>query len=227
MTMRRTFVFDQSRCLGCKRCIIACKDWNQVNPGPVKWRDAIIHETNQDPIFLPLSMSCCHCANPACRDACPTGAVVKRQIDGVMSVDRSLCIACDACINACPFDAPQRADDIQEPNRIIGWVTRHPTQKCNFCKDRFYDGKQTPPACVLACPTFALDAGDYDEMKDKYTKAALESGGIVQRVGKEVTQLNQDEFPYAYKPNFKGEDNTDPSLLIVKRKPMKFTEDIG
>ena len=32
------FYFDQTRCMSCNSCTVACKDWNQVEPGPVAWR---------------------------------------------------------------------------------------------------------------------------------------------------------------------------------------------
>ena len=213
--MRRAFVFDQSKCVSCNTCTIACKDWNQVNPGPVRWRTAKTYETDAEPVFFPFAMGCAHCANPACANECPENAIIKRP-DGVLHIDRNKCIACDACVNLCPFKAPKRADDIQEPVSHTGWRVRHPAQKCAFCMDRIDGATQAPktPACVLACPTFAVDTGDYDELVAKYKEQ-----------GKEIVQLNQADFPYMYKD--RARTDTDPSFLVVKRKPMKFTENIG
>ena len=207
--MRRAFVFDQNKCLGCNTCTVACKDWNQVNPGPVRWRTAKVYETEREPVFFPLAMSCNHCANPVCVNPCPTESIVKRPDDGVVYVNRETCIACDRCVNNCPYNAPKRADDIQEPEAISGWNSRHPMQKCNFCMDRLENGRD--PVCVESCPVFAVEMGDYNALMEKYK-------------GKGVVQLNQSDFPYAYRET--GETDTDPSFLIVKRGPMKFTEDI-
>jgi len=82
--------------------------------------------------------------------------------------------------------------------------------------DRIDGAQQVPktPACVLACPTFAVDTGDYDELAAKYREQ-----------GKEIVQLNQADFPYMYREQ--ARTDTDPSFLVVKRKTMKFTENIG
>jgi anaerobic dimethyl sulfoxide reductase subunit B (iron-sulfur subunit) len=40
--------------------------------------------------------------------------------------------------------------------------------KCNFCIDRFSDGKL--PVCIEACRTHALDAGSFEDLKKKYGK---------------------------------------------------------
>lgn len=210
--MRRAFVFDQSKCLSCNTCTVACKDWNQVNPGTVRWRTAKTYETEREPIFFPLSMGCNHCANPVCVQKCPTASLVKRPDDGVVYVNRNTCVGCDTCVNNCPFRAPKRADDLQEPDKFKGWNTRHPMQKCSFCMDRIDKGRD--PVCVESCPVFALEMGDYDALLVKYRAA-----------GKDVVPLNRREFPYAYRE--KSEIDTDPSFLIVKRGHMKFTEDIG
>ena len=30
------FYFDQSRCYNCRACVLACRDWLGIEPGPVK-----------------------------------------------------------------------------------------------------------------------------------------------------------------------------------------------
>ena len=46
--------------MACNACTVACKDWNQVNPGPVRWRVQETHEL-AGPVFDNLSMACNHC----------------------------------------------------------------------------------------------------------------------------------------------------------------------
>lgn len=200
------FFFDQTRCLSCNVCTIGCKDWNQVNPGPVRWRTAKTYETNSSPYFHPLAMSCNHCKEPACLAACSVNAISKRD-DGIVYVDRDKCIGLQACIGACPFAKPKIADDQQEPNMYVGWQIAHPMQKCDFCQDRLGTGMK--PICVESCPVFALDIDDYDVLLTKYPDAV---------------QINAADFPYAYINNT---NDTGPSYLIRKRGPMKITEDIG
>jgi anaerobic dimethyl sulfoxide reductase subunit B (iron-sulfur subunit) len=90
--------------------------------------------------------------------ACPVGAITKREGDGIMVVDRVTCLGkdnCELCREACPYEAPQFG--IEENAKM---------QMCNFCLDRWAEGKK--PICVMACPTRALDAGPIDELKSKY-----------------------------------------------------------
>ncbi len=54
-----------------------------------------------------LSLSCLHCAEPACVDACPADAIEKRASDGLVLVDPRGCIGCGACAQACPYGVPQ------------------------------------------------------------------------------------------------------------------------
>lgn len=208
--MRRAFVFDQEKCMGCNTCTVSCKDWNQVNPGPVRWRVQETHETDNAPYFLPLAMSCNHCEDPACKAACPSGAIIKRESDGVVYVDRDKCLSLLSCVNACPFAEPKIADDMQEPEQYKGWVVKHPMQKCDFCLERVDSGKK--PVCVSSCPAHALEAGDYDYLIEKY-------GAKTPPVT--LVQLNPGDFPYAYVNNT---NDTGPSFLIKPRKALDIVK---
>ncbi len=159
--MQMAFYFDQSRCLGCYTCKVACKDWHDVNAGSAQWRRVTAMEWGTYPkVFLAyLSISCNHCDKPACSDACPQGAITKRQEDGIVVVDKEICLGgsdCDRyCLEACPYDAPQFGDE-EDPKM----------QKCDCCLDRLSEGKK--PICVDACPIRALDADPLDELKERY-----------------------------------------------------------
>ena len=106
------FYFDQTRCMSCNSCTVACKDLNQVEPGPVAWRKQFTYE--KDGGFFPLSMGCNHCEEPACKNVCPYNAIIKTD-DGIVYVNRDLCQGALSCISACPFAKPQIALDKQEP----------------------------------------------------------------------------------------------------------------
>jgi anaerobic dimethyl sulfoxide reductase subunit B (iron-sulfur subunit) len=165
------FYFDQSRCMGCHTCTVACKDWNDVQPGQSNWRRLETKEQGTFPnveVFN-LVMSCNHCANPACTAACPVGAIYKRKEDGIVVVNRDLCQDIRACAVACPYGAPQFGDDKSEPVKKDSWAVDHPMQKCTFCWDRLDDG--LAPACVASCPQRALDYGTADEINAKYPNA--------------------------------------------------------
>ncbi|WP_022849608.1 4Fe-4S dicluster domain-containing protein [Limisalsivibrio acetivorans] len=165
------FYFDQTRCMGCNACVVACKDWNDVKPGQARWRRLTSEVAGTFPSVevFNLVLSCNHCVNPACTASCPVGAIYKREEDGIVIVDRDKCQDIRACAVACPFDAPQFGDEVSEPVSKASWAVEHPMQKCTFCWDRWEEGKK--PACVTSCPNRALDAGTVSEIRAKYPNA--------------------------------------------------------
>jgi len=106
-----------------------------------------------------LVVPCYQCLESTCIPACPTHAISKRDEDGIVVVDGTVCLGnkeCDVkCLKACPYNVPQFGPEVGAKMR-----------KCNFCVDRWLDNKL--PVCVEACPTRALDAGTLDELKAKY-----------------------------------------------------------
>jgi NADPH-dependent glutamate synthase beta subunit-like oxidoreductase len=106
--MQVAFYFDQTRCMGCYTCVVACKDWNDVPPGPASWRRVLLLEGGKfpNPFAARLSTSCYHCAEPACVYACPADAISKREEDGIVVVDREKCRGRDHCGHAVMVDFP-------------------------------------------------------------------------------------------------------------------------
>lgn len=159
--MQMGFYFDQTRCTGCRACQVACKDWHDVPAGPENWMRVLYTEKGRFPnVFVSYMVSACwHCLSPVCAEACPVDAISKREKDGIVTVDPEICLGKDECgakcLKACPYNAPQ-----------FGPEENAPMHKCNFCIDRYEQGKV--PNCVEACPTRALDAGPLDELQEKY-----------------------------------------------------------
>lgn len=157
--MQLGFYIDQSRCIGCHTCAVACKDWHDIPAGAVNWRWVVTVEKGQYPaVFVAfLSLSCLHCAEPACLSVCPVDAIEKRECDGIVVVDQGACLgkeACGVCKEACPWGVPQFG---LEPDAKM--------QKCHFCMNRWQEGRK--PICVEACPVWALDAGPLDELESR------------------------------------------------------------
>lgn len=155
------FYFDQTRCIGCYTCSVACKDWHDIDAGPVNWRRLILIEKGKfpNPFVAYLSIACNHCEKPPCVLVCPEKAITKRESDGIVVVDQDKCLGnkeCSSlCLNACPWKSPQ-----------FGPEENAKMQKCNFCSERLDKGQQ--PICVEACPMYALDAGSLDDLQKKY-----------------------------------------------------------
>jgi DMSO reductase anchor subunit/ferredoxin len=86
-------------------------------------------------------MSCNHCLEPACLEGCPTNAYVKLD-NGIVAHQADECIGCQYCTWNCPYSVPA----FQPDRRIV--------TKCDMCLPRLEAGQE--PACVDACPTFAI-----------------------------------------------------------------------
>jgi anaerobic dimethyl sulfoxide reductase subunit B (iron-sulfur subunit) len=146
------FIHNNVDCIGCRACEIACKDKNGLPPGPRFRRVQYIEGGTYPEVYAyKVNMSCNHCAEPACLPTCPTGAIFKRQKDGIVDIDSTLCIGCRRCEAACPFGAPQYN---VETNTVM---------KCNMCVDEIDAGRK--PYCVMACMMRVLDIGPIDELR--------------------------------------------------------------
>jgi len=152
------FFFDQSRCIGCNACVIACKQWHDIPPGPVKWMRVYQWEKRTFPntrLYI-LAISCYHCQNPVCIKVCPNEALYREERYGAVLVDNDKCQGTRKCWLACPYGAPQYEGD--EPGLKMS--------KCNMCIDRLEQGLK--PICVLSCSMRALEFGLLDELEKKY-----------------------------------------------------------
>lgn len=152
------FFFDQSRCIGCNACTIACMQWHDIPPSPVKWMRVHQWEKGAFPntrIHI-LPIMCYHCENPVCIKACPNRAIYKEAKYGAVLIDAGKCQGTRKCWKACPYGAPQFEGD--EPGKKMS--------KCNMCIERLEQGLK--PICVLSCSMRALEFGPLDEMVKQY-----------------------------------------------------------
>lgn len=151
------FLIDLSRCTGCNACVIACKQWHGVPPGPVKW--VRVHQWEKgsfpDINVRIMPVLCFHCETPRCLKVCPREAIYKEKKYGAVLVDTEKCTGERKCWDACPYGAPQFEGD-----------QRGKMSKCNMCIDRLEQGNK--PICVLSCSLRALEFGPMNELKEKY-----------------------------------------------------------
>ncbi|HZK85291.1 MAG TPA: DMSO/selenate family reductase complex B subunit [Desulfosporosinus sp.] len=153
------FYYDMTVCTSCKTCQIACSDKNNLEVGTT-FRKVYNFEGGKfpNPWAYHLSISCNHCADPKCVKNCPSGALYKREKDGIVMQDKEKCIGCKLCTWSCPYGAPKYIEKEGKAG------------KCNMCVDLLDMGEE--PACVTACQMRALQFGDIEELRKKYKGTA-------------------------------------------------------
>ena len=185
--VRWGMLIDSSKCAsGCDACVKACNTENGINETVkdarqgAQWIRKIDLKDPKTGVAHSLPMLCQHCAEPPCVDVCPTGASMKRA-DGIVLVDRHICIGCRYCMMACPYKArsfvhqPLTEQNPEVP-RGLGCV-----ESCTFCVHRVDKGQT--PACVESCPEGAMVFGDLNDPNSE----------IAQRLAKEKsTQVRAD-----------------------------------
>jgi len=156
------FVYIKENCLQCHGCEVACKSWRNVELA-VKYRRVknIWIGAYPNVKCQSVSISCMHCAEPACVDACPQNAIHKRPEDGIVVVDSEKCIGCKACGQACPFGVPQYGKDGK-------------MQKCDMCVGERTSGMVDPP-CIMTCPTQALALSKMDVARKQDAEKSMKT----------------------------------------------------
>jgi len=192
---RWVMVMDLRRCIGCRACTVSCKAENDVSVG--RFRCVIQEKTtgtfpDTKKAFLPLM--CNHCEGnkedgvPPCVKSCPeqtagdrtkfvtpdgssiryrTGATYKRP-DGMILIDKKLCIGCGKCIDACPYGV-RSFDPFVKAGKD---PSKQAADKCDFCKERVKNG--VDPACVNTCQGRARIFGDLNDPKSEVSKLVKE-----------------------------------------------------
>jgi formate dehydrogenase iron-sulfur subunit len=160
--MSKACLIDTTRCIGCRSCQVACKQWNGLpvaatdledrplglqNPKSLSARNFCIlafHEV-EDPEapggmrFIGVKRQCMHCLDPACVSACPVTALHKTP-EGPVVYDGAKCLGCRYCVWACPFGVPTAEWDSLAPE----------IKKCTMCFDRL--GQSAPPPELNGAP---------------------------------------------------------------------------
>lgn len=159
--IKYAMVIDQSRCVGCMACIVACKNENRVPPELFRTRVLEITKGRFPKVRTEFRPELCnHCDNAPCVNACPTGASHKRK-DGTVQIDRDKCVGCKACVAACPYDA-------RYINHEHGYA-----DKCSFCLHRLQRNEQ--PACVATCVGRSRIFGDLSDKNSEVSRLLAEN----------------------------------------------------
>lgn len=162
--VRWGLLIDTTRCTSeCTACVAACQAENHLSgttPTDSQWLRKVELKDQRSGRTASLPIMCQHCAKPACVDVCPTGASFKRA-DGIVLVDRHVCIGCRYCMMACPYKARSFVhapvnDQNPEVPRGKGCV-----EGCTLCVHRIDRGRL--PACAENCPRQAILFGDMND----------------------------------------------------------------
>lgn len=147
---RRGYLVDAVRCIGCRACQVACKQWNQKeaedttffggfkegtvykNPPDLSAKtytvitfNEALNENGELKRMVMAKMACLHCMDAACVSACPVGAL-HYSAEGEVNYYKDACIGCRYCMIACPFSVP-----------MFEWEKALPfIEKCTLCIDR-------------------------------------------------------------------------------------------
>ncbi len=159
-------LIDSSRCrTGCTSCVEACQKeqgWHSDNLGAAdpQWIRKVEATDPRSGASISLPVMCQHCAHPPCVDVCPTGASFRR-VDGIVQVDRHLCIGCRYCMMACPYRARSFVHEAIQDQRTHTPRGKGCVEACNLCSHRVDTGGG--PACAEACPEGAMVFGDLND----------------------------------------------------------------
>ncbi|GAX89626.1 4Fe-4S dicluster domain-containing protein [Effusibacillus lacus] len=166
---------DVTKCTGCRACMVACKNWNdlpaerQEFQGSIQshkkttahtWNVVTYTEYEQEDgslDWLFRHSACLHCKEAACVKVCPENAIGYTKFGSVV-IDSEKCIGCGYCVNNCPFKVVELAEYKDEQND----KTYYKAQKCTLCTNRLEKNMQ--PACAVTCPTDAIVFGEQEAM---------------------------------------------------------------
>ncbi|MYW01946.1 nitrate reductase subunit beta [Streptomyces sp. SID3343] len=101
-----------------------------------KVADKVRFEFEQTFMFY-LPRICEHCLNPSCVAACPSGAMYKREEDGIVLVDQDDCRGWRMCVSACPY------------KKVYFNHKTGKAEKCTMCYPRIEVG--LPTVCSETC----------------------------------------------------------------------------
>jgi Fe-S-cluster-containing dehydrogenase component len=143
---------DITRCVGCRACVYACKEINDLPRDEARHLNSETWTCVEERAGLNVRRQCMHCLDPACVSVCPVGALRKTS-EGPVVYDEDACMGCRYCMLACPYRVPK-----------YEWQSALPRMhKCIMCfHQRVEQGKQ--PACTEACPAQATMFGERNDL---------------------------------------------------------------
>jgi Fe-S-cluster-containing dehydrogenase component len=145
-------VHDPSRCVGCRRCEVACtlshdnkvqpsisrvKVSRNVNFGPSGPKAGFQQNPGLYGNLRVIGDTCLQCAHPTpCLLACPSAAIEVVPPVNARVINTAKCSGCQTCVKACPWGMTSYDAETKKAT------------KCDLCGG--------DPQCVKVCPSGAL-----------------------------------------------------------------------
>ncbi|MCB2216982.1 MAG: 4Fe-4S dicluster domain-containing protein [Desulfobulbaceae bacterium] len=175
MAKKYAMLIDLRKCVGCTSCQVSCKMENASPMGYYRSKVDIVDIGDYPKpkrYFFPKI--CNQCDDPPCVPPCPVEATYKRE-DGVVMIKRDVCIACGACVEACPYGARFLHPYLEGKS-----ASENVADKCDYCSHRLAADIEEP-ACVRNCMGRARIFGDINDPKSEISKVMAENKTVTWR----------------------------------------------
>ncbi|MEE9343233.1 MAG: 4Fe-4S dicluster domain-containing protein [Gammaproteobacteria bacterium] len=182
-------LIDTHKCAdGCNSCVSACEEENgwggsdnseheSNDEQKSQWIRKVELKHKQTGHVTTLPVMCQHCETAPCVDVCPTGASFKRE-DGIVLVDKHICIGCRYCMMACPYKARSFIHEDLKDQKPWAPRGKGTVESCTMCVHRV--DEDGTPACVEACDSEnhqAMIFGDLNDENSIISQQLKEHGG--------------------------------------------------
>jgi molybdopterin-containing oxidoreductase family iron-sulfur binding subunit len=172
-------LIDTNKCAsGCDACVRGCNEEHGITgfgrpETDAQWIRKVTVKDKATGFMTSLPLMCQHCAHPPCVDVCPTGASFKRA-DGVVLVDKHICIGCRYCMMACPYKARSFIHEALENQKPYAPRGKGTVESCTLCVHRIDEGLGRTTACAEACAAEGHQAILFGDLRDPQSAIAKE-----------------------------------------------------
>jgi molybdopterin-containing oxidoreductase family iron-sulfur binding subunit len=173
-------LIDTNKCAkGCTSCVDACNTEHglldstpkSASTQSTQYIRKVTLKDKQTGHEHSLPLMCQHCETPPCVDVCPTGASFKRE-DGIVLVDKHICIGCRYCMMACPYKARSFVHENVYNQTLASPRGKGTVESCTMCVHRV--DKDGTPACVEACNAENHNAMLFGDLNDANSAISIE-----------------------------------------------------
>lgn len=178
--VRWGILIDTNKCgKGCTSCVDACNEEhglldstpNSDDRQVTQYIRKVTLRDKESGHEHSLPLMCQHCEHPPCVDVCPTGASFKR-VDGIVLVDKHICIGCRYCMMACPYKARSFVHEEVRNQTLSSPRGKGTVESCTMCVHKV--DKDGTPSCVEACNAENHNAMVFGDLKDPESEISVQ-----------------------------------------------------